>query len=788
MTIRALVLGLLLAAGLTLFSYHLLLDLGQTPLIGHYLPVGVFGVLLLLVLTINPLLHKLGLGGPLTLAELALAAAIALSVCTWPLKGLLTRFTPIVAWPMHSYRSHTGWQGADLLSYVPGGSPLLAEGHVRDWPVLVQRLHDARHVPDDQPLGRLWASLPTTTQFRLNQSVHEVTLPRDQRRAILHGLNTAMGVRVWDQPIPDQTHAQVNRRMLERLWPELIVPQPRGSGVMVSPADPARAQLDTLVSGRGAEAWGITELPWRGWWPTLRLWGLVVVGVALACVCMSLIVHRQWAVHEVLAFPITQFFQEATRSKPASPWPSVATKTSFWVSMGAIVAVHLYKGLGVWGSGMPTLSLRLPFTPLRELFPDAARAPGSFGVFEPLVIPTVIAFAYFLPMQIGFTLGISVVLWLALAAYMIKLGVPVSYAGVDPEPLTMVTVGAWLAAVGMIAYLGRRYYTQVLRAAVGVPANGESQPVARSAVWGLRLLPFCLGVAGYALCTWGGLDWVIVTMLLGLVVVNHLVCARMVAEAGVFVISCGWLPIAAMTGWLGAAAVGPTVALVVGMAGQLLVRGDTPMPFMLQAIDLGKRLGGVRRGRLAMGLSLVCVLGLAAAMAVTLMLQYNRGMGNYRAPGVGHWAGSMMDRAMRVTSELAATDQLVESVTVQGVDRLLAVNPSSGAITWTLTGIGAYLLLSFLRLRLPWWPLHPLVLLYFGQYLGHVVSFSFLLGWLVKACVVNIGGTRGYEAGKPAMVGIIVGEFVASLGWIAVGVGYSLFTGRLAPAYNVVPM
>jgi hypothetical protein len=119
--------------------------------------------------------------------------------------------------------------------------------------------------------------------------------------------------------------------------------------------------------------------------------------------------------------------------------------------------------------------------------------------------------------------------------------------------------------------------------------------------------------------------------------------------------------------------------------------------------------------------------------------------------------------------------------------KLSGLASNSGAISWAGLGVALAVVTYAARLRLPWWPLHPVAFLVWDTYA--VVNFgpSFLLGWLVKASVVGATGARGYQALRPLMIGIIAAELVSGLFGITVGPVYYFVTGQRPATYSIFP-
>lgn len=115
MTKRSLLLGLLCASVLCAICYFNDFILKQTYLTGNNMPVAVYGILILFVVAVNPLLGKLKFKG----RELAVVMGLTLVVCCIPSSGLMRLFDGILMIPHHKIKTTPGWQQQNVLSYVP---------------------------------------------------------------------------------------------------------------------------------------------------------------------------------------------------------------------------------------------------------------------------------------------------------------------------------------------------------------------------------------------------------------------------------------------------------------------------------------------------------------------------------------------------------------------------------------------------------------------------------------------------------------------------------------------
>jgi hypothetical protein len=83
------------------------------------------------------------------------------------------------------------------------------------------------------------------------------------------------------------------------------------------------------------------------------------------------------------------------------------------------------------------------------------------------------------------------------------------------------------------------------------------------------------------------------------------------------------------------------------------------------------------------------------------------------------------------------------------------------------TGIGAVIcvLLGVLRLRLSWWPFHPV-----GYVLANSLPIEYglvpmFIAWIAKVNVTRYGGLKLYRATLPLAVGLIIGDVLNTMVW-----------------------
>ena len=824
MSPRAIILGLLLGLGISAGTYFNDFVIRQTMLIGNHLPISVFGVAMILLLALNPLLRLGGECWPLRPGELALLIAVALVACGWPGSGFYRGFASITAMPAHLTQVQPSWRAAGVMSYIPGGAPQLAPGHVRDWPALVDRLAesdlstaldaqawrqlrdlaDARHVD----LSRRQTGVRVLNQALIDPTSEQADPPLWQRHAeagplppaARHAMaqrekaldklealrergeeDTIAARSLRDEAGHWEQHA--NRAVLAMRFDGLVLPAPRGRGVLA-----AQGRLDEQATGallHGEEGFSPGNVPWRHWWPVILTWGGAALLIGVASVALALIVHPQWSRHELLPYPIARFVEEITRQDQRSGLPALASNRMFWAGFAGLLALHVINGLHVWFPQVPEINTRLDFSAMRELFPNASRVRGSRAYFAPDIYPAVIAFAFFLTTAASFSLGISHLLYMLLGAALLARGISMEQSMIAADKPNLLRFGAFAAVALMILYTGRRYYTQVALGTLGLPGAGQ---VTRGASWAGRLL--LLSVALCVLVLYQvGLPPLLATIFVLLVLMMLLVLARVVAETGAFFLQPWWMPVAVLTALFGVEAIGPTAFVLLAIASVMLV-GDPRealMPYVTNGLQIIDRTGRTRSRRAVPWLLVMVIGGFVVAGLVTLTLQYQHGLA-----GVDHWTRQALPSMpfslfTGQLSEMGAHDTLVEATWARGLERLELLSPTPGAWLWGGAGLALVLATALARLRLSWWPLHPVAFLVWGTYPIMMFAASFLLGWLIKLAVVKIGGAAAYRTVVPLMIGVIAGELTGGLLWIVVGGVYYAVTGMTPQSYSVFP-
>ena len=115
-------------------------------------------------------------------------------------------------------------------------------------------------------------------------------------------------------------------------------------------------------------------------------------------------------------------------------------------------------------------------------------------------------------------------------------------------------------------------------------------------------------------------------------------------------------------------------------------------------------------------------------------------------------------------------DSALRNMESSGIDR--------AGLGFCVGGGAAMFLLTWLRQRLFWWPVHPLGFPIGANSMMDYVWFSVFLAWLIKKLVLKYGGAVHYARSQAFFFGLISGQALCNGAWLIV----DYFTGKVGNA------
>lgn len=492
------------------------------------------------------------------------------------------------------------------------------------------------------------------------------------------------------------------------------------------------------------------SIPWHAWVEPLGWWLLFMAALCTVVFCLMVILRRQWAEHERLPYPLMQLpvgmTEEVERGLPARLNPFLRNPV-MWLGFAVPFLIHTFNTIAAYRSGMAGISLIGGTLPLFHNTVSLRITINYLALGLAYLINTGVAFSmwfFFLLGQVQWAiyarLGIHSVVQLDSCSWRGPIASIMSHQAMGAM-IVLALVGLWAARV---------HLKEVLRQAWS--GRGDSaerellsyRAAALGLVMGLIIMVVWMRLSGLPL-------WAVCVFLFGAFVV-YLALTRVIVEAGLVSAIQGLTGAGFTLSGVGSSALGAKGLLGLGFT--MPWAGDH-MSFLMAPVANGVRLLHGVRGRRRVTLMLIAAMaiGLAGSVGTTLVLAYDYGAVNLHSQYFSWFA----QEPFRVAALLLERPSTV----------------SWDGWLWLGQGAAVMSLLTFLRQRILWWPLHPIGFAVGGTWLMHNVWFSIFLAWAVKVGVLRYGGVGAYRATRWFFLGIFLGYITAGGVWLLV----DAFTG-----------
>lgn len=539
-----------------------------------------------------------------------------------------------------------------------------------------------------------------------------------------------------------------------------LYPDFQGSG-------PAQWMNDPVVTGYAGRWTGEGWPPYTAWIRPMFAWGIYVALLYGAFMFLFAILRRQWYENERLPFPLATI-QLALVEAPAPRkwWNSTMSKPAFWVCFGAFFIIHCWNAMYVyWPKYYPEIPLKFDlsgiFTEEPWRYADSEFKAAYFYL-------TAVGVAYFLP---G---GVSFSMWFCFVAWQIwKMMMGMATGNPETPGQNDQMFGGLTAYVFIVLWIGRSHWAMVLRQALRGAKGNEPQG---------RYLAYRTAFWGFVGCVAGMVAWMTLagvsfggSIVLTLTVVGGLfIVARIVAESGLLQPGATFFPTRNWTllGYLGWQR--PTTIETMYFSGHMEtlhhdvreswgVYGTHAIKITDNTVFAGESMASDSASTRRLGRKLillfasVLVVGYVTSFSSMLWTEYEfavqkkpdaKVVNEYAGAWAitGHWMNPTLDY-------------------VNNRYNMVHSPPKHFAI-----GAGITVFLAVMRLRYPWWPVHPVGFLCVGSWPLGQLWFAFFLGWLARTVALKWGGTKLYMGLRPAMIGIIIGEAAAAGFWMVTGI------------------
>jgi hypothetical protein len=497
---------------------------------------------------------------------------------------------------------------------------------------------------------------------------------------------------------------------------------------------PERAALRGFFAGEAP------RVPWQAWILPAAAWGIFILALITVMLCLASLLRRQWTDHERLTYPLVALPLAMTREGGELLF---TRSRLFWTAALVTVAIESLNSLNYL---YPTLPL-VPVKPIELQSYVTERPWSAIGYFTVAFYPLVLGIGYLISLDVLFSYAFFYLLTKAQLIGCAALGWS-DTAGQQLPYLPEQGSGAWIALALAALWMARRQLAHAVRRAWAGGRDDPSEPISyRGAL---------LGVAGGLLflglfCRAAGMSFAAALGVLGLYFLFVVAAARVRAEAGTaWLFSPSTNPPALMVAGAGVERLG--LSNLVGMACLqwfMLNTESVAMPYHLEAFRLGDS-ARVQRAGIFRAILLASVVGIAAAFWALLSLYYHYGAATAK---VNDWRTSMGSVPWERLSAWTRGPH--------GAD--------TPALEAAALGMAVVALLSALRLRFLWWPLHPIGYAVANSFTMSWLWFPCLLMWVLKGLILRYGGLRLYRRWLPFFLGLILGDYLAGALWAILG-------------------
>lgn len=545
-----------------------------------------------------------------------------------------------------------------------------------------------------------------------------------------------------------------------------------------------------LYGSPTGEAVELDKIPWDAWAGPLKGWLPVVYCIFLGALALAVVVHRQWAKRELLRFPIAEFtstmihgrLESTIQVGSSGSGVPILKRKGFWIVFGLAFAVHLCNGLQTWYPTMihVPLTLNTFWGGIWQKWPALGKTGLAWVAYNGHIFLAVVGFSFFLTREVSLSVGLAPMVHELFMLVMLD-------RGINPRGASDVgmyeghfNLGALLGIAWAIFWAGRAYYLPLFSRAV-VPRKGR--PL--EGLWAARFFLIACAAAVYFLHRLG-IHWSFGVVLVGATMLIQLVIARINVETGLYFYTHMFGPNQVLAGMLGLHALGPQGILLAAMFTVVVGVSSTMqvIPLIINGLEVARR-QGVPTQRVAPLTGGMIALAIPIAIVVILSLSYNRGaMHQEDKHGPETAAATPFKNTVTAVDKLIKRDQLAESEEMTIWQRWANMSPPRVFVILVAVGFGLTFLFNALRQRLPWWPIHPIVLAIWGAYPLAWFGFSFLIGWAIRTIVVKLFGEQAAHRAKPMMIGLVAGDFVGLFLWLVVGWVYYGVTGKIPKTYG----
>lgn len=482
-------------------------------------------------------------------------------------------------------------------------------------------------------------------------------------------------------------------------------------------------------------------MPWSAFLVPALWWGSFFVGLYLLVCFVAVLLRKQWADHERLAYPLAQVPLMLSERRPGRWLPDVARGRLFWIGVAIPLGIIGWNAVSWFIPGFPKLPVIAGFLNFRRIF-FARGFPPIHGKFDFFVM----GFAFLTPTEILFSVWFFHLLSNLQSGVMSRLGVSIGPA--DPWCSFDAATG-WQSLGGYVVFvlwglwMARRHLLAVARKALtgGGKLDDADELVSYRVAFFGAIVCFVYCVVWF---TKAGMTLGVSLAFMSMLLLGYIGLGKIAAMAGLVYLRGPVTAQAFVWHFFGTAGLTPASMVGLGLTYTFFAdaKGWLTVPVVHAAhIARSPALAGTRPRRAFGWIGLGSLLGAATAISMVLWLgsrmgAYHFGAATFQWSHISIWQSV----ATRVNESIAEP-----------------VGPHGARLAFAGVGAAIMAVLMALRTRLPWWPLHPVGFAISSSYPIRDSAMGIFTVWLIKALLLRLGGVALYRRAIPLFLGLLVG-------------------------------
>jgi hypothetical protein len=479
---------------------------------------------------------------------------------------------------------------------------------------------------------------------------------------------------------------------------------------------------------------------WSAWLVPVLAWSAFIIAMLGVFLCMNVLLRKQWTEREKLTYPLVQLPIDMTAENTPlfKDW-------LLWCGFAVAAAIGIINGLNLLHPSIPHIPIKLE----DQSHVFTTRPWNNIGWLPINFYPFAIGLGILLPLDLSFSCWFFFIFWKAQRIISAVYG----WETIPGFPYTNEqSFGAYMGIFVFAFWVSRKHLKNIVLHFIGkqteIDDTGEAISY-RAATLGVLLGVLFLFAFALAI----GLSIWLTIAFFALFFAMTLAITRMRAELGPpahDLHDAG--PDKILATVLGPQNLGTkNLTALTGFFWFNRAYRSHPMPFQLEGMKMAERTKMNYR-MLFVAILLAGIAGTIAAFWVSLHSLYQLGAAAKIGP----------PNVMLIfgTEPYNRLDYWMKGSPVEPGNLMIAMG-----IGFTLTVI-----LQSCRMRLPWFPFHPVGYAVSSSWSMHRLWLGMLIAWCIKLLLLRYGGLRLYRRAIPFFLGIILGECVIGSLWTIIGI------------------